>query len=701
MLKQLTEPNYVQQLSDDLQLKSYQIETVLSLVEEWATVPFIARYRKERTWNLNENQIREILSLRVKIENLYESKKTAINWITEQEKMTPELMENILKAQTQKEVEDIYKPYKSKRKTKAMIAIENGFQVIADELKKNLDLSSDCALFEDFLKNFTFEEIIDWACEIISSEISANSDLRADLKNTLQKYGNISSAYKTEKSLEKLNEKDTKQIPKFKIYNDFTKEISKIKAYQTLALNRGENLGILNVKIEKTEQTYEWISYNYARFLQISTPFSSQLEIWFRKWYDALFASVENEIRSDLSELAQDDAIFTFQTNLNNLLMTKPEYGNKILAIDPWYAAGCKIAVLNELGQPLKFDKIFLHRLEQAENILQELIKNFDIDVIVVWNWTWCDEMIAVLEKFKFPNIFIVNESWASVYSASKVAEEEFPDLDSLDRWTISIARRYIDPLSELVKVPVESIWVGMYQHDVPVKKLEEKLGYVVEDVVNNVWISVNTASSYVLTHISWIDKRLAKKIFKNRPYSCREELAWYMSQTQYEQAIWFLRIPESSEKLDNTDIHPQQYALAKYILENNITPGMFEKQKIKLRELYQDSEKDTIEFILKSIEQAGKEKRNLSTHKKVSNFNKNASLQEWDVIDGIVKNVVAFGAFVDIGTKNDWLVHISEIANEFVKDPKDFLEVGQSVKVKILNIDEQTQKLQLSIKQA
>lgn len=701
MINNLQEPDYVKEISEELKLQDFQVEVIFELDQEGATVPFIARYRKERTWNLDENQIRDILALRIKIQNLYESKNAAINWIIEKDKMTPELMENILKAQTQKEVEDIYKPYKSKRKTKAMIAIENGFQIIADEIKKNLDISSDSDLLLDFLKDFSFEDIIDWTSEIISAEISANSKLRADLKQELLKYWNIASNYKTEKSLEKLNEKDSKQIPKFKIYNEFVKEISKLKPYQTLAINRAEKLWILNIKIEKSEETFELISSSYAKILNISLPFSDKLETWFKKWYDALFSSVENEIRSELSDLAQDDAIFTFQSNLRNLLMTKPEYNNRILAIDPWYAAWCKIAVLDELWNLLNLDRIFLHRPEQAEGILNGLIKKFNIGVVVVWNWTWSKETVEILEKTNFSDIFIVNESWASVYSASKIAEEEFPDLDSLDRWTISIARRYIDPLSELVKVPVWSIWVGMYQHDVPVKKLEERLWHVVEDVVNDVWVSVNTASVYVLNHISWIDKRLAKKIYKNRPYSSREELASYMSKSQYEQAIGFLRIPESKERLDNTDIHPQQYSLANYILDQNISTSMFEQEKSKLREFYEDTEKGTIEFILKSVAEAWKEKRTISTHKKFVSSGDVLKLKEWDLVDWIVKNVLAFGAFVDIGMKNDWLVHISEIANEFVRDPKDFLELGQSVKVRILKIDEDTGRVQLSIKQA
>lgn len=687
----ISEPNYFSEISNILNLTENQISTVLEFVVEWATVPFIARYRKEKTGNLDEEQIREILKEKTRIENLYEAKKTALNGIFEQGKLTDELKENILKAKTLKEVEDIYKPYKSKKKTKAMIAIENGFQVVADEIKKNKNISENDEILKNLLENFSFEEIIEWSAEIIWAEISANADLRADLIETLKKYWEINSKYKTEKSLEKLNEKDRNQIPKFDLYNDYNLKIRYIKPYQILALNRGENLWILNVKIEKTEKTFEWIVFHYARILRVKLPFLSQLEEWFKKWYDALFSSVENELRSNLSEAWEDDAISTFKVNLSKLLLTKPEYGKSILAIDPGYAAGCKICILDNLGNPLAFSKIFLHKEELAKNELSNLLKKYDVDVIIVGNGTGSKETIALLWWLTTKDIFIVNESGASVYSASKIAQEEFPELDSLDRGTISLWRRFIDPLSELVKVPVGSIWVGLYQHDVQAKKLEEELGNVVENVVNEVWVNVNNASSYVLNYISGIDKRLAKKIYNNRPYKSREDLKKQMTEKTYEQAIWFLRIPESEEKLDNTDIHPEQYDLAKFIIaefDGENLQEFFDKNIEKLKQLYDDVNIWTLEFILDSYKNAGIEKRTISTHKKAWIAKDAAEIKEWDVIEGIVKNVVAFGAFVDIGMKNDGLVHISQITDRFIKDPNEVLEVGQDVKVKVLKIE-------------
>ena len=699
----IQKPDYLAEIAEILTLQNAQVETVLELTAEGTTVPFIARYRKEKTGNLDEDQIRDILKEKTRIENLYEAKKTALNGIFEQGKLTDELKENILKAKTLKEVEDIYKPYKSKKKTKAMIAIENGFQIVADEIKKNKNISENDEIIKNFLADFSFEQIIEGSIEIIWAEISANADLRADLIETLNKCWEISSKSKTEKSLEKLNEKDREQIPKFEIYNEFTAKISYLKPYQVLALNRGENLWILNIKIEKTEKTFEWIPFHYARILKTKYPFAEQLLAWFEKWYEALFSSVENEIRANLSETWEDDAIKTFQTNLEKLLMTKPEYGKNILAIDPGYAAGCKIAFLDNLWNPQDFTKIYLHKKDLAKDILEKLLKKYSPDVIIVGNWTGSKETIELLQEITAKDIFIVNESGASVYSASKIAQEEFPDLDSLDRGTISLGRRFIDPLSELVKVPVGSIGVGLYQHDVPAKKLEEQLGNVVEDVVNEIWINVNSASSYVLNYISGIDKRLAKKIFNNRPYKSRIDLKKQMTAKTYEQAIGFLRMPESEEKLDNTDIHPEQYDLAKFIIaefDGENLQEFFDKNIEKLKQLYDDVNIWTLEFILDSYKNAGIEKRTISTHKKVWIAKDAAEIKEWDVIEGIVKNVVAFGAFVDIGLKNDGLVHISQISDkDFVKDPNDFLEVGQEVRVKVVSIDEKSGKVQLSMK--
>lgn len=692
----LQEPNYIEVLSKDLWFRNFQIEVVLDLISEGATVPFIARYRKERTWDLDENNIRDIIELKDKTEKLYKAKVTAIKWIEELWKMTPELMDNILKAKTLKEVEEIYKPYKSKKKTKAMIAIEKWFQVVADAIKRNKSFE----LPEDLLANYSEEEILEWCIHIISAEISTNADLRADLIKTLEKDWIIISKKKTENALWKLNEKDKWQIPKFDLYSEFDCKISILKPYQILALNRWEKIWILRVKIEKTEDIFDSLKSNYASILKVNLPFIEVLEESFKDWYSTLFKSVENELRSILSEDGEDDAIDTFKQNLTNLLMTKPEYGKKILAIDPWFRAGCKMTILDNLWNPVLFDKIFLYNKTESINKLKTIIKKEKPEVIVVWNWTWVNETIEILQEMTDLEIYIVNESWASVYSVSKTADEEFPDLDSLDKWTVSIWRRYIDPLSELVKVPVWSIWVWMYQHDMPEKKLEEKLWNVVEDVVNEIWININSASSYVLNYISWIDKRTAKKIYNHRPYKSRADLKKQLSLKVYEQAAWFLRVPNSTEELDNTDIHPEQYELTKYMLKNDIWPDDFDYNKESLIQIYPDVNITTLEFIVNSYLSLWKEKRINSTHKKAIKRGDSSDIKVWDIIEWVIRNVVAFWAFVDIGMKNDWLVHVSQIANRFITDPKQEVEVWQTVKVKITAIDDKTWKIQLSMKE-
>jgi protein Tex len=683
-------PNYEEIVSNALELKIFQVKIVLDLTREWATVPFIARYRKEVTGNLDENEIRNIIELQKKEENLYNAKVTAINWITETGLMTEELMQNIINAKTLKEVEEIYKPFKSKKKTKAMIAIEKWFQVVADSIKE-----WKITIPENLLNDYSREEIIEGSIEIIWAEISANSELRHYLIWEMNQYWIISSKKKSDKMLEKLNEKDKEQIQKFEIYFEFETRISRIKPYQTLALNRWENLWILNVKLEKDEIIFDKLHNKYGYFLNYRWMFIEELEQAFKIWYEALFSSVENEIRSDLGEIAEDDSIKVFQTNLKALLMTKPSFWSKILAIDPWFRAWCKLVVLDELWNPLEFDKMYLHALDQAKFLLKELIKKYWINVIVIWNWTATDEaQKLVLEIFSW-EVYIVNESWASVYSVSKVAEEEFPKLDSLDRWTVSIWRRFIDPLSELVKVPVWSIGVWMYQHDIPEKKLEEKLSYVVEDSVNEVWINVNTASIYLLNHISWIDKRQAKKIYENRPYASRVALKKVLWEKAYEQAAWFLRIPESKEKLDNTDIHPEQYELAKYIIET-----WSKKIDEEMKKLYPQVNNDTIDFIITSYQNIWLEKRVNVSHTKAEKEKSVDEIKVWDIVIWTVRNVVAFGAFVDIWLKNDWLVHISQMVDRFISDPNEIVKVGDKVKVKITGIDEKTKKVQLSMKE-
>jgi uncharacterized protein len=688
----LLEPHYTDEISHSLELKNFQVQSVLDLTKEWSTVPFIARYRKEVTGNLDEKEIRAIIELQSKIEALYKAKVTAINGITEQWKLTPELEASIIACQTLKAVEDIYKPYRLKKKTKAMIALEKGFGIVAEYLVAHNSIS----IPEDLLAKYPKEEILEWVIEIIAADITRRADLRAWLSDEMMTYGLIMSKKKSEKMLEKLDPNAKKQIFKFDTYVEFSKSIKLIKPYQTLALGRGENLWILTVTIDLSDETPDLFTREVTSFRPIELYQQSILQ-----GFKTLSESVENEIRGELTEVAELDAVATFSKNLSDLLMTKPEYGKMILAIDPGFRTGCKLAVLDTIGNPIAFDKIFLDTPVEAKKILISKVEKYKIEVIVIWNGTGSSETVELLWEV-LPNIptYIVNESGASVYSASDAASEEFPALDVTDRGTISIGRRYIDPLSELVKIPPRSIGVGMYQHDVSEKVLDEKLGFVIEDVVNAVGINVNTASAFVLNYISWLNKKSAQKVADNRPYHSRKSIKKVLGDKSYEQSIGFLRIPESPEILDNTDIHPAQYELAHYVIREKITSSKFSQYENELRKIDADATKSLIDFIWNSYESLGKDPRTQSTAmtstKKLTLENVNI----WDILDGVVRNVVAFWAFVDVGLKNDWLVHISEIVDHYIKDPKEYLEVWQKVRVKITNIDKETMKIQLSMRQ-
>lgn len=676
----IEEPNYIKYLSKQLNLSTKQVENTLNLIKEGATTPFIARYRKEVTGNLNENEIREIQSLLIYQEKLFKLKKTAFESISEQKKLTPEIKTQIINAHTHQEIEDIYTPFKRTKKTKADIAKERGFDSIAKQLLSQKTLTIPSSL----LKHYQKEEIISGAQDIIAQEIADSLEFKNDLRFYYKKYGEIESKYKS--NLDNLTQKDQKQIYKFELYNGFLQEISKIKSYQILALNRGENLGILQVKIVNDPISLENLSEKIIK--------DSCCEILLHKaikeGHSKLFKSIETELKNNLTKKAHEDSIKTFQHNLKELLLTKPNYNKTILAIDPGFRTGCKLAVLDKNGTPKYFDKIFLDKNKESLIKVQHLVSKYECDTIVIGNGTGSNETYELLSKeLELPYV-IVNESGASVYSASKIGAEEFPNLDATDRGTISIGRRYIDPLPELIKIPVESIGVGMYQHDINQKELSEKLNHVVEDVIHNIGININTTSKYLLEKISGLTSRSAQKIIDNKPFSSREEIKKIITPKAYEYSIGFIRVPESKEELDRTAIHPKDYKIAKKIISKNITNYS--------KEL--GIEESVFNFILESYRKKDEDIRIYdATVSKEKNLNKK-SFKEGDLVEGVVRNIMQFGAFVDIGLKQDGLIHISEIANSYVKEINDFLTIGQKITVKILTIDEKTSKIQLSLKQ-
>ena len=684
-------PNYILEISKSLSLTADVVSNILKLTVEGATVPFIARYRKEMTGNLDEDVIRSILDLNSSLEKLFSAKKSALNSISEQEKLTPALSKLIISCSNLTEVADIYEPYKRKKKTKADIAIEKGFAQIADEIMSQSDVVIDA----DMLVAYSEEEILSGACDIVSQVIVDEINYKKYVRHYFSSYGVIESDFVKQDKIDALIEKSKSQVHKFEIYDGFMGDVHKLKEYQVLALNRGEDLGLLKVKLAGDDDCFEGLCNEIITLPNNIEPLKSCVKSAYKK----LFTSIEKEIRKDLTGTAHIKAIDTFQSNLYKLLMTKPQYGKNVLAIDPAFRTGCKICVLDKLGLPSGFDKVYLHRENDMISKIKSIISSKSIDIVVIGNGTGSNETFDLLSSnCEGMPFVIVNESVASVYSASPTAKSEFPNLDLTDRGTISIGRRFIDPLSELVKIPVESIGVGMYQHDVSTKLLKEKLEITISDVVNEVGIQVNTASPFVLKFISGLTTKSAQKIADNSPYKTRKSLKKVLSAKAYEQAVGFLRVESSNEELDNTSIHPEQYEVAKYIFSNNITS--FNSNEIKLKEIYSGIDIHTFNFIVESYKLKGCDLRKFDAALKIKKTITFDDVKLDDVLDGVVRNIMQFGAFVDIGLKNDGLVHISELANKFVSDPNEIVSVGQAVRVKVLSMDKEKGKINLSLKQ-
>jgi uncharacterized protein len=686
--KLIEEPKYIEEISTILNLSLTQIKNILLLREEGATVPFIARYRKEMTQNLDEDEIRLILSTKQSLENLYKTKKTILNAIDAQDKLTAELHSLIFSTSTLKELEDIYAPFKRAKKTKADLAREKGFEVIATMIKHQEKILIPATLSSKYSQ----EEILEGAKNIVSQDIVDDVKYKDLLRNYFNDFGEIESKHTTAKKLEELPEPTKKQLHKFDLYKTFSSEVVRIKEYQVLALNRGEDLGILSINLSKDLNALKRLKKKVIKLEINFTLLEECVEIAYKK----LFKSIETEIRNEITQRAHVKAIESFSDNLYKLLMTKPQYGKKVLAIDPGFRTGCKIAILDEQGKPIHFDKIFTHQENNAKQIIKNLLGKYTIDIIVIGNGTGSNETYDLLSEVTELPFVIVNESGASVYSASEVAKKEFPELDLTDRGTISIGRRFIDPLSELVKVPVESIGVGMYQHDINQKQLREELEITISKVVNKVGINVNTASVFVLKFISGLTQKSAQKLVDNVPYKSRKEIKKILTPKSYEQAIGFLRVNDSKEELDKTAIHPEQYEITKHIIENKI-----EKYSDSLKEIYGRIEIHTFEFIKQSLTLTGQDLRIYDAVLKIKKTHTLDDLQVDDVIEGVVRNIMQFGVFVDIGVKNDGLVHISELADKFVKDPNEIVSIGQEVKVKILSIHKEKGKINLSMKGA
>lgn len=709
---------HVIQIADELRLKPTQVQQTLQLLNDGNTVPFIARYRKEMTGGLDEVILRTISEKWQYAVNLDARKEEVIRLIDEQGKLTDELKKAIDESTKLQEIEDLYRPYKQKRRTKATIAKEKGLEPLAQWLFSLPETGDVHAEAEKYLSEehdvTSSEEALQGAMDIIAEWISDDADFRKWIRNiTFQKGKWVTTAKD-----EKLDEKKT-----YAMYYDYEEMVSKIVPHRVLAMNRGEKEGVLRVKIVSPIE--EILNHLQNKLITKQTIVAPYIEETIEDSYKRLIEpSIEREIRSELTEKAEDQAIHIFSENLKHLLLQPPLKGNVVLGVDPAYRTGCKLAVVDETGKVLAINVIYptppRAQIEEAKQIVSDLVTKHNVDIIAIGNGTASretEQFIAqwIQENQSSVKYVIVNEAGASVYSASELAREEFPDLQIEERSAVSIARRLQDPLSELVKIDPKSVGVGQYQHDVAQKKLNDSLTFIVETVVNRVGVNVNTASVSLLQYVAGLTKTVAKNIVKKR-----EELGSFTSREQlkdiprlgaktYEQCIGFLRIQNGENKLDQTPIHPESYQEAERLLEavqvsvQEIgTPQVKEQlERISVSEMAHELNvgEPTLRDIIDALIRPGRDPRD-DVPKPIlrSDVLQMEDLQKGMKLEGTIRNVVDFGAFVDIGVKQDGLVHISKLANRFVKHPLDVVKLGDVVTVWIEDVDLERERIALTM---
>ena len=705
----------IKNIASDLNVKDSQVASALKLLSEGATIPFIARYRKEVTGALDEEQLRKINEAYAYEVNLLERKESVIKLIDEKGLLTDELKEKILNAEKLVEVEDLYRPFKEKKKTKATDAINNGLEPLAKMIMSFPTKGDITSLTSKFIndKVKTVEEAVTGASYIIAEYISDNAYYRKWLRNFIFKNGFIISK-------KKKDAEDEKKV--YEMYYDFKEEVSKIKSHRVLAINRAEKEKIVTVSIDIDEAKV--LSFFEEKIIKNKESFAVDIvKNAIKDSYKRLkFPSVEREIRAALSEKAEDVAIKNFSENLENLLLTPPIKDKMVLGFDPAYRTGCKLAVLNPVGKVLKIEKIYPHppvnKYEEAKAKTIDLINKYNIDIVAIGNGTASRESEKLISDViksidRKVDYIIVSEAGASVYSASPLAIKEFPDLVVEERSAISIGRRLQDALSELVKITPESIGVGLYQHDVNAKKLSSSLDFVVTSAVNEVGVNINTASPSLLKYISGLTKTYIDKIIKYREEKgkilSREEVLKnkLLSEKVYEQAIGFMRVEGGSNIFDTTDIHPESYDIAKKVMEIlNINADEIGKCSDKLKDINAKNlasklgtDEYTIDTILKSFAKAHRDPRD-EMEKPIlkSDILEIKDLKINDKLEGTVRNVVDFGAFVDIGLHNDGLIHISKMSKNYIKHPSEVLKVGDIISVYVIGIDKEKEKVQLSL---
>lgn len=695
-------------IAQELTIKENQITKVLELTSEGNTIPFIARYRKEMTGNLDEVQIKAIIDLDKSMTALAERKATVLSKIEEQGKLTAELKKAIEAAEKLADVEELYLPYKEKRRTKATIAREAGLFPLARLILQNkasLEKEAQAFICDGFE---TADKAIAGACEILIESFSEDNRLRSWVYNEIWSYSSVVSSVKDETA-------DDKKT--FQIYYDFSEKVSKMQGYRILALNRGEKLGILKVGFD--HNTDKMIRFMASRFKNRNAYIDDVISKTIKK---KIVPAMERRIHSELTESAEDGAIELFSENLRNLLLVSPLKGKMVLGFDPAFRTGAKLAVVDQTGKLMTTQVIYpvapasQAKIEQSKKDLAELISSYGIEIIAIGNGTASRESEAfvaqVLKDFPDVSYVIVNESGASVYSASELARHEFPDLTVEKRSAISIARRLQDPLAELVKIDPKSIGVGQYQHDVSQKKLAENLDFVVDTVVNQVGVNINTVSPALLSHVSGLNKTISENIVKYRDehgrISSREEIKKVprLGAKAFEQAAGFLRIPGAKNILDNTGVHPESYKAVERLLKELDITDLDDSAKAKLQAvsvkdmaetigLGQETLKDIIADLLKPGRDLRDDFEAPVLRQDVLDI---SDLEIGQKLEGTVRNVVDFGVFVDIGLHDDGLIHISQMSKSFVKHPSQVVSVGDVVTVWVSKIDKERGKINLSL---
>lgn len=716
--------NYAQILSLETGVTEPHAENIINLLDEGSTIPFIARYRKELTGGIDDQKLREFADRLNYLRNLDKRKEEVIKGISDQDKLTPELEKQINDAVTLAEVEDLYRPFKPKRQTRATIAMAKGLTPFATII---LEQKITDGTIEDVAKEYineekgvtTVEEAIQGACDIVAETISDTADTRKSLKQFLHKTAEIETSLKDE-----TNEKNKV----YDMYANYTEPIKQLPSHRILAINRGENEDCLKVGLKINEEKCLNILIKF--FVKGESIFKDLLTntIIPDSFDRLLMPSLEREIRNNLTEMADEQAIKMFQVNLKPLLMQPPLKGKVILGLDPAYRTGCKLAVINEFGTVLDKGVIYPtpphNKIDEAEVVVLGLIKKHHVNTISIGNGTASKEseifVANLIKKYDLNvNYMVVSEAGASVYSASKLGAEEFPDYDVSLRSAVSIARRLQDPLAELIKIDVKSIGVGQYQHDMPQARLTEVLDGVVEDCVNSVGADLNTASPSLLAKISGLNNGIAKNIVKyrdeNGAFKNRKELLKVskLGAKAFEQCAGFLRIPNGENILDNTGVHPESYDSTEKLLKlfNLNDESVKNKTISNLPMLVEEYGKNktaeeigvgvpTLEDIIKEIIKPGRDIRDsLPAPILRSDLMSIEDLKVGMVLTGTVRNVIDFGAFVDIGVHQDGLVHISEICERYIKHPSEELSVGQIVKVKVIGVDLVKNKISLSMK--